>query len=167
MRDTKQLTRTTDQKLQPTGGFDRYSSIACLAISAFFIVWITLAGGSFNLRSALFLLVLPWVLLRAGGIISAALRLPSFFALDFMLGVTVVSVVVLAWKIFVPSSLWVLLIVLPIAVAGIPKLLAPQQRDPLSSLGLLGVIVSLLAATGWSQELILPTSAAQDGIVFK
>ena len=133
MRDTQQLTRTTDQKLQPTRGFDTYSSIACLAISAFLIAWITLASGSFNLRSALFLLVLPWVLLRAGGIISAALRLPSFFALDFLLGVAVVSVVILAWKVFVPLSLWVALIVLLIAVAGIPKLLAHQQRDPLSA----------------------------------
>lgn len=64
------------QKLQPGRGFDTYSLIACLAISAFLIVWITLATGSFNLRSALFLLVLPWVLLRAGGIISAATGLP-------------------------------------------------------------------------------------------
>jgi hypothetical protein len=167
MRDTQQLTRTTDQKLQPTRGFDTYSSIACLAISAFLVVWITLAGGRFNLRSAFFLLVLPWFLLRAGGIISAAIRLPSFFALDFLLGVTVVSVVVLAWKVFVPLSLWVLLIVLLIAIAGIPKLLRQQRRDPLSSLGLLAVIVSLVAATAWYQDLIWPTSAVKDGVVFK
>jgi hypothetical protein len=167
MRDTQQLTRTTDQKLQPTRGFDTYSSIACLAISAFLIAWITVASESFNLRSVLFLLVLPWVLLRAGGIISAALRLPSFFALDFLLGVAVVSVVILAWKVFVPFSLWVALIILLIAVAGIPKLLAHQQRDPLSRLGLLGIIVSLVAATAWSQDLISPTIAVKDGVVFK
>ena len=167
MRDTQQLTRTTDQKLQPTRGFDTYSSIACLAISAFLIAWITLASGSFNLRSALFLLVLPWVLLRAGGIISAALRLPSFFALDFLLGVAVVSVLILAWKVFVPLSLWVALIVILIAVAGVPKFLAHQQRDPLSRLGLLGIIVSLVAATAWSQDLISPTIAVKDGVVFK
>jgi hypothetical protein len=167
MRDTQQLTRITDQKLQPTRGFDTYSSIACLAISAFLIAWITLASGSFNLRSALFLLVLPWVLLGAGGIISAALRLPSFFALDFLLGVAVVSVVILAWKAFVPLSLWLALIILLIAVAGIPKLLAHQQRDPLSRLGLLGIIVSLVAATAWSQDLISPTIAVKDGVVFK
>jgi hypothetical protein len=167
MPDTQQLPGTTGQKQQPTRGFDIYSSIACLAISAFLIAWITLASGRFNLRSALFLLVLPWVLLRAGGIISAAIRLPSFFALDFLLGVTVVSIVILAWKVFVPLSLWVLLIVLLIATAGIPKLLRQQRRDPLSSLGLLGVIVSLVAATGWSQDLILPTSVVKDGIVFK
>jgi hypothetical protein len=76
--------------------------IACLAISAFLIVWITLASGSFNPRSALFLLVLPWALLGAGGIITVAIRLPSFFALDFLLGVAVASVVILAWKVFVP-----------------------------------------------------------------
>jgi hypothetical protein len=80
--------------------------IACLAISAFLIVWITLASGRFNLRSALVLLVLPCALLRAGGIISAATGLPSFFPLDFLLGVSVVSVVILAWKVFVPLSLW-------------------------------------------------------------
>ena len=167
MRHTQQLPETTERKLQPARGFDTYSFLACLAISAFLIVWITLASGSFNLRSAFFLLVLPWALLRAGGIVSAAVRLPSFFALDFLLGVVVVSVVVLAWKAFVPLSLWVLLIVLLLAIAGIPKLLPKKQCDPLSSLGLLGVIVSLLAATGWSQDLILPTSLAQDGIVFK
>lgn len=167
MRDTQQLTRTTDQKLQPTRGFDTYSSIACLAISAFLIAWITLASGSFNLRSALFLLVLPWVLLGAGGIISAALRLPSIFALDFLLGVAVVSVVILAWKVFVPLSLWCLLIVLLFAVIVIPKVLQHQRREPLSALGLLSVIVSLVAATAWSQDLILPTKAVQGGIVFK
>jgi hypothetical protein len=82
-------------------------------ISAFLIVWITLASGRFNLRSALFLLVLPCALLRAGGIISAATGLRSFFPLDFLLGVSVVSVVILAWKVFVPLSLWVVLIIVP------------------------------------------------------
>jgi hypothetical protein len=167
MRHTQQLPGTTEQKLQPARGFDTYSLLACLAISAFLIVWITLASGSFNLRSALFLVVLPWVLLRAGGIVTAAIRLPSFFALDFLLGVAAVSVAVMAWKVFVPLSLWVMLIVLLIAIAGIPKLLPHQQRDPLSALGLLGILVSLVAATGWSQDLILPTSAVKDGVVFK
>jgi hypothetical protein len=167
MRHTQQLRGTTEQELQPARGFDTYGLLACLAISAFLIVWITLAGGSFNLRSALFLLVLPWVLLRAGGIISAAVRLPSFFALDFLLGVAAVSVAVMAWKVFLPLSLWVLLVVLLIAVAAVPKLLRRQRRDPLSALGLLSVIVSLVAATGWSQDLILPRSPVEGGIVFK
>lgn len=167
MRHTQQLRGTTEQKLQPARGFDTCGLLACLVISAFLIAWITLANGSFSLPSAVFLFLLPWVLLRAGGIISAAIRLPSFFALDFLLGVTVVSVAVLAWKVFVPLSLWIMLIVLLIAVAGIPRLLRQQQRDPLSSLGLLGVIVSLLAATAWSQDLISPTSAVEGGIVFK
>jgi hypothetical protein len=167
MRHTQQLLGTTEQKQQPSRGFDTYSLLACLAISAFLILWITFAGGSFNLRSAFFLLVLPWFLLRAGGIISAAIRLPSFFALDFLLGVAVVSIVVLAWKVFVPLSLWVMLIILLIAIAGIPKLLPQQKRDPLSSLGLLAVIVSLIAATAWSQDLIWPTSTVEGGIVFK
>jgi hypothetical protein len=166
MRHTQQLPGTTEQKLQPVRGFDKYGLLACLAISAFLIVWITLAGGSFNLRSALFLVVLPWLLLRAGGIISAAIRLPSFFALDFLLGVAVVSIVILGWKVFVPFSLWVALIILLIAIAGIPKL-RPQRRDPLSSLGLLAVVVSLVTATAWSQDLISPTSPVKDGVVFK
>jgi hypothetical protein len=167
MRHTQQLPGTTEQKLQPGRGFDTYSLLACLAISAFLIAWITLASGRFNLRSGLFLLVLPWVLLRAGGIISAAIRLPSFFALDFLLGVAVVSVGVMAWKVFVPLSLWVLMIVLLIAVAWVRKLLPRGQCAPLSALGLLAVIVSLVSATGWSQDLILPTTAVKDGVVFK
>ena len=71
MRHTQQLPGTTERKQQPSRGFDTYSLLACLAISAFLILWITFAGGSFNLRSAFFLLVLPWFLLRAGGIISS------------------------------------------------------------------------------------------------
>jgi len=167
MRHTQQLPGITERQLQPPRGFDTYSLLACLAISAFLILWITFAGGSFNLRSAFSLLVLPWFLLRAGSIISAAIRLPSFFALDFLLGVAVVSIVVLAWKVFVPLSLWIVLIVLLIAIAGIPKLLRQQKRDPLSRLGLLAVIVSLVAATAWSQDLIWPTSTVEGGIVFK
>jgi hypothetical protein len=166
MRHTQQLPKATEKKLQPSRSFDIHGLLACLAISAFLIVWITIAGGSFNVPAALFLLVLPWVLLRAGGIISAAIGLPSFFALDFLLGVAVVSVVVLAWKVFVPLSLWVLIIVLLIAIAGIPKIVR-HQRDPLSSLGLLAVIVSLVAATAWSQDLIWPTRTVEGGIVFK
>jgi hypothetical protein len=165
MRDTQQLTGA--RKPQSARGFDIYGLLACLAISAFLIVWITLANGSFNLRSAVFLLVLPWALRRSGGTITAALQLPSFFALDFLLGVAGVSVVILAWKIFVPLSLWILLIVLLIAIAGIPKLLPQQQREPLSSLGLVAIIVGLVAATGWSQDLILPTRVLNGGIVFK
>ena len=167
MRDIQQLTKTMEQKQEPARGFDTCGLLACLAISIFLVVWITLASGSFNLRSAVFLLGLPWALLRAGGIITAALRLPSFFALDFLLGVAIVSVGVMAWKIFVPLSLWVALIVLLIAVVGIPKFLPEHQRDPVSALGLLSVIASLAAATGWCEDLILPTSSVQGGIVFK
>jgi hypothetical protein len=167
MRHTQQLLGTTERKLQSSRGFDIYSLLACLVISAFLIVWITLASGSFSLRSAFFLLVLPWILLRAGGIITAALRLPSFFALDFLLGVAVVSVAVMAWKVFVPLSLWVALSALLIAAAGIPKLLPRNQRAPVSALDMLCVVVSLAAATGWSQDLILPTKPVEGGIVFK
>ena len=59
MPQTQQLRGTTDQELQPARGFEVYGLIACLAIWAFLIVWVTLASGSFNPRSALFLLVLP------------------------------------------------------------------------------------------------------------
>jgi hypothetical protein len=167
MNESQQRTKKFEEKQQPARTFDSRCLLACLAISTFLVVWIILASGSFNLRFAVFLLVLPWVLLRAGGIITAALRLPSFFALDFLLGVAIVSVGVMAWKIFVPFSLWVALIILLIAVAGIPKFLPDHQRDPVSALGLLGVIVSLAAATGWSQDLILPTNSVESGIVFK
>jgi hypothetical protein len=167
MREIQQLTKTDESSQQPARGFDTCGLLACLAISAFLIVWITLASGSLNLRSAVFLAGLPWVLLRAGSIITAALRLPSFFVLDFLLGVAVACVGVMAWKVFVPLSLWVLIIVLLVAVVWIPKKLPHHQRAPLSALGFLAVIVSLVAATGWSRDLILPTSAVEGGIVFK
>ena len=167
MSHIEQLASTDQQKQQPARGFDSYGLLACLVISVFFVVWITLATKSLNFGSVVFLFVLPWVLLRAGAIVTAALRFPSFFALDFLLGVTVVSVAVMGWKLFVPISLWVLLIVIVVAIASIPKLLPRHQRDRLSALGLLGVILSLVAATAWSQDVISPTIAVKDGVVFK
>ena len=167
MSQIQQLASTDEQKQQPARGFDSYGLVACLVISIFLIVWITLASKSLNFGSVVFLFALPWVLLRAGAIVTAALRFPSFFALDFLLGVTVVSVAVMSWKFFVPLSLWVLLIVLLVAIASIPKLLPRHRRDPLSALGLLSVIVSLVAATGWSQDLIFPTTPLNGTVVFK
>jgi hypothetical protein len=167
MSESQQRTKKFEEEQQPAHALDSCCLLACLAISTFLLVWITLASGSFNLRSAVFLLVLPWVLLRAGSIITAALRLPSFFALDFLLGVAVVSAGVMTWKIFVPFSLWIPLICLLIAVTGIPKLLLHRQRAPVSALGLLGVIASLAAATAWCQDLILPITSVEGGIVFK
>ena len=148
MSQIQQLPETDEQKQQPARGFDSYGLGACLVISIFFIAWITLATKSLNFGSVVFLFSLPWVLLRAGAIVTAALRFPSFFALDFLLGVTVVSVAVMSWKFFVPVPLWVLLIVLLVAVATVPRLLPRHRRDALSALGLLSVIVSLVAATG-------------------
>jgi hypothetical protein len=158
---------TDEQRQQSARGFDSYGLIACLVISIFLIVWITLASKSLSFGSIVFLFALPWVLLRAGAIVTAALRFPSFFALDFLLGVTVISVAVMSWKFFVPVSLWVLLIVLLVAVATVPRLLPRHRRDPLSALGLLGLIVSLVAATGWSQDLIFPTTSVNGTVVFK
>ncbi len=167
MSESQQRTKKFEEEQKPARALDSRCLLACLAISTFLVVWITLASGSLNLRSAVFVLVLPWVLLRAGGIITAALRLPSFFALDFLLGVAIVSVGVMAWKILVPFSLWVALIILLIAAAGIPKFLPRNQRDRVSALDLLCVIASLAAATGWSQDLILPMTSVEGGIVFK
>src|SRR6266481_7600499 len=104
---TQQLAKTGEQKQQSARGFDSYGLLACFVISVFLIVWITLATKSLNFGTIIFLLALPWVLLRAGGIVTAALRFPSFFALDFLLGVTVVSVAVMSWTFFVPLSLWI------------------------------------------------------------
>jgi hypothetical protein len=160
-------TTKIEAKQQSVRAFDGRCLLACLAISSFLVVWITLASGSFNLYSTVFLFVLPWVLLRAGGVITTALRLPSFFALDFLLGVALVSAGVLAWKTFVPLSLWVALTGLLITAAAIPKLLPQNQRARVSALDLLCIIVSLAAATGWCQDLILPTSPVKGGIVFK
>jgi hypothetical protein len=167
MSHFEQLAKTDEQKQQPAGNFDTDGLLACLLISAFLITWITLASKSLNFGSVVFLFALPWVLLRAGAIVTASLRFPSFFALDFLLGVTVVSVAVMSWKLFVPVSLWVLLIVLLVAIASIPRLLPHHRRDPLSALGLLSVIVSLVAATGWSQDLIFPTTPLDGTVVFK
>ncbi len=167
IRETQKLVRTTERGQQLSIAFDKRGLVACLTTSAFLIGWITLVSGSLSLSAMVFLLLLPWLLLRAGGIVTAALRLPSFFALDFLLGVPVVSLTVMTWKVFVPVSLWLLLIVLLVAIAGIPRVLPPREREPLSMLGLLGVIVSLVAATGWSQDLILPINTVKDGIVFK
>jgi hypothetical protein len=167
MSQIQQLAKTGEQERQPASGFDGYGSLACIVISIFLVVWITLATKSLNFGSAVFLFALPWVLLRAGAIVTGALRFPSFFALDFLLGVTVISVGVMTWTFFVPVSLWVLLIVLLAAVASIPRFLPSHRRDPLSALGLLSVIVSLVAATGWSQDLIFPTTSVDGAVVFK
>jgi hypothetical protein len=167
MSQTEQLAKTDEQKQQTARGFDTYGLVACLTTSAFSIVWITLATKRIDFGSVVFLFALPWVLLRAGAIVTGALRLHSFFALDFLLGVTAVSLAVMTWKFFVPLSLWVLLIVLLVAVASIPKLLPPHRRDPLSALGLVSVIVSLVAASAWSQDLIFPTTSLDGSVVFK
>ena len=167
MAEVQQVADTKDEQQRSTRISDKFGLLACIAISAFTIAWITLATGNFNLRSLLFLFVLPWVLLRAGAIVTSTLRFPSFFALDFLLGVTLVSIAVMSWKFFVPLSLWILLIVLLVAVATIPRLLPRSQRDPLSALGLLSVIVSLVAATGWSQDLIFPTTPVNGMLIFK
>src|SRR3954452_10662321 len=137
MTQIQQLAKTNEQKQQSAHGFDSYGLVACLVISTFSIVWITLATKSLNFGSVVFLFALPWVLLRAGAIVTAALRFPSFFALNFLLGVTVVSVAVMTWTFFIPLSVWVVLIALFLAAAIIPKLLARHSRDPLSALGLL------------------------------
>src|SRR5258707_3786540 len=111
MSQIQQLASTDEQKDQSARGFDSYGLVACLVISIFFIGWITVANKSLNFGSVVFLFALPWVLLRAGAIVTAALRFPSFFALDFLLGVTVVSIALLSWKFFLPLSLRILLIV--------------------------------------------------------
>src|SRR5262245_37699947 len=167
MSYTQQLAKTGEQEHQTGSAFDSYGLVACVVMSMFFIVWITLVSKSFNFGAVVFLFALPWVLLRAGAIITAALRFPSFFALDFLMGVTVVSVAVMGWKFFVPVSLWVLLVVLLVAVVGIPKLLPLHRYYRLSGLGLLAVIVSLFAATGWAQDLIFPTTPLEGTVLFK
>jgi len=59
MNESQQRTKKFEEKQQPARAFDRRCLLACLAISIFLVVWITLGGGSFSLRSAVFLLVLP------------------------------------------------------------------------------------------------------------
>ena len=140
---------------------------ACLAISTFLVVWVTLASGEFSGRAVAVLIALPWMLLRAGGIATTLLRLPSFFAFDCIVGVALISTAVLAWKILVPLSLWLLLPVLVVTIAGAPELLHHQQRQRVSALELVAVVVRLVAATGWSQDLISPTRTSEGAVVFK
>jgi hypothetical protein len=167
MRHIEQLATTDQQEQQPARRFDSYGLLACLVISAFLIVWITLASKSLNFGTVVFLFTLPWVLLRAGAIVTAALRFPSFFALDFLLGVAVLSIAVMAWKVLIPLSLWLLLVVILVAIGVLPKLLPHNRRDPVSAFDLLCVIASLAIATAWSQELIVPMRPVEGGIVFK
>ena len=61
MSQIQQLASTDEQKQQPARGFDSYGLVACLVISIFFIVWITLATKSLNFGSVVFLFALPWV----------------------------------------------------------------------------------------------------------
>ena len=167
MSHIEQLTKTGEPKQHSADGFDVYGLVACLVISAFLVAWIALASKSLNFGTVAFLFALPWVLLRTGEIVTAALRFPTFFALDFLLGVTVVSIAVMGWKLFAPVSLWVLIILLLVAIVSIPKLLPHHRRDRLSAFGLLSVVVSLVAATGWSQDLILPTTSLNGTVIFK
>ena len=167
MSHTEQLANTDQQEQQLARRFDSYGLLACLVISAFLIVWITLASKNLNFGTVVFLFALPWVLLRAGAIVTAALRFPSFFALDFLLGVAVVSLAVVAWKLLIPLSLWLLLVVILAAVVLLPKLLPRNRRDPVSAFDLLCVIASLAIATAWSQQLIVPMRPVEGGIVFK
>jgi hypothetical protein len=61
MPEIQQLTKKNEPKQQSARGSDTCGLLACLVISAFLIVWITLASGSFSLRSAVFLFLLPWI----------------------------------------------------------------------------------------------------------
>ena len=78
MSHSEKLAQPDEQKQQPACGFDSYGLLACLLISTFLIVWITLATKSLNFGTVVFLFALPWVLIRAGAIVTAALRFPSF-----------------------------------------------------------------------------------------
>jgi|GEM_PF-1817666 len=170
MHDTDQLRGITERNLKVSRGFGAYGLygvLASLAISGFLIAWITLVTGSFHLRAALFLFALPWVLLGAGSLLNTALRLPSFFALDLLTGVTVLSVIILGWKVWVPLSLWVLIIFLLVAVVLGYGIVPRGRCARLSAPGLLAIIVSLVAATGWSQDLLAPRTAADGYVVFK
>src|SRR6266513_3811848 len=126
MAEIQQQADTKDEKQRSARIFDKFGLLACVAISAFASAWITLATGNFNLRSALFFFVLPWVLLRAGAMVTSVLRFPSFFAFDFLLGVATISIGIMAWKLFVPLSLWVMMTVLLVAIAVIPMFMARQ-----------------------------------------
>lgn len=160
-------TKSEDERWQAAAELDVRAVLTGLCVSAVLIAWISLANGSFSIGVAIFLFALPWILLRAGGVITTLLRFPSFFAFDFALGAIVVSVGIMAWKILVPVSLWILLIGLVAVVAVVPRLLRHHERAQMSSLEILAVLIALAAATGWSQDLLSPTRAVDDVVIFK
>src|SRR5947207_15164091 len=80
MNKGQQGTRSFEEKQLLARAFDGRCVLAWLARSIFLIVFISLACRSFNRFSAVFLLLLRWVLLSAGGIFTTALWLSAFFA---------------------------------------------------------------------------------------
>jgi len=54
MSQIQQLASTEEQKEQSAPSFDSYGVIACLVISTFSIVWITLVTKSLNFGSIVF-----------------------------------------------------------------------------------------------------------------
>jgi hypothetical protein len=152
---------------QTPHAFDKYRLLACLFISLFLISWITLAAKGCNIRVIVFFLILPYLLLRTGGIITRSLALPASFTLDFLIGVVAISVAVMTWKIFVPFSLWILLLILFVSVVAVSKVLAQPPGEPMPGFELLAIIVSLAATTAWSQDLITPIKTIGGSFLFK
>ena len=135
---------------------DPLSGVSCLAVSAISLFWITLANGGFEFGATIFLAILPWVS-RAGSICTRVLGRSSFWVLDLIVGMAVSSIAMMVWKLLVPVSLWVFVILLLFAVTILPRFLPGVERQKMTSWEFLAVLTGLIAATGWSQELISPT----------
>ena len=141
--------------------------MACLAISCVSLCWVTLAGGTFSVEAAIFLLILPWVLLQVGQVFTRLTGFPSFFSFDFLLGFILVSTGFVVWKLVVPISLWALLAILVLGAGTLSVLKLSKAVKGMSEAEFLAVAISLVAATGWSQDLLAPTRATPDVVIFK
>lgn len=147
--------------------YGKYGLAAWFVISLSLSAWIIAAAGTFNMRAIGFFLLFPYVLLVYGRVVSAALALPASFTLDFVLGVVVISIAVMIWKLFVPFSLWIFLVILLISVVGALKITVQASPEPTSCIEFLAVVVTLAATTAWSQDLLAPIKANDGYFLFK
>ena len=141
--------------------------MACLAISSASLCWVTLADGTLSVGAAVFLVILPWVLLRVGRAFTHLIGFPSFFSFDFLLGFILVSMGFVVWKLVVPVSLWALLAILALAAGILSASKQSNSEARMSGAEFLALAISVAAATGWSQDLLAPTRATPDFVIFK
>ena len=109
--------------------------------------------------------------LRAGAIVTAALRFPSFFC-DILIScweLPLFIVAVMSWSCCANSRLGPGRVPRPRSQSrSIPKLLPRHRRDSLSALGLAEIFFCLIeSANGPVPRFIFPTTSVDGTVVFK